>query len=280
MERPSNHSGRLTATPFAELNELLTRFVGRVSSILGANLIGVYLTGSFALGGGDAASDCDFVTVTADRLGSGEERAIGGLHEEIPGWPSYWAYNLEGSYAPQADLTTLATSGQPWLYVDRGSREMEWSAHCNTADVRWVLVNRPLVLAGTDPRTFVCDVPAEVLQAKMRPQIESFLTDLGTWASFDVSWTQRYAVESSSRMLYTLEHGAVISKQAALEWAAETLPLEWRDLIEQVQGDRLVSGNDPPRPGSVDRAVAFVEYVQGRAQVATRPDDTDPPPQS
>lgn len=260
----------MTATPFAQLNELLTRLAARVSSILGANLKGVYLTGSFALGDGDAASDCDFLAVTAGRLGSVEERALRGLHEEIPGWPSYWAYNFEGSYAPQADLSTLAALGQAWLYVNRGSREMEWSPHCNTADVRWVLVNRPFVLAGADPRAFVCEVPAAVLQATMRPQIESFLVDLAGWAAFDVSWTQRYAVEASSRMLYTLEHGEVISKRAALEWAAETLPVEWRDLIKQVESDRLVRWNDPPRPGSVDRAVAFVGYVQKRAGARQR----------
>ena len=264
----------MTATPFAELNELLARFVARVSSILGADLTGVYLTGSFALGGGDAASDCDFLTVTSLPVGDAEERALRGLHEEIPGWPSYWAYNFEGSYAPRADLTTLAKLGAPWLYVNRGGREMEWSPHCNTADVRWVLVNRPVVLAGADPRTFACDVPAAVLQKTMRPQIESFLVDLGTWASFDVSWTQRYAVAASSRMLYTLEQGEVISKPAALEWASETLPGQWRGLIEQVESDRFVPWNDPPRPGSVDRAVAFVEYVQERARAGQRPGES------
>ncbi len=263
-------SSGLTATPFRELNELLARFVARVSSILGVDLVGVYLTGSFALGGGDAASDCDFLTVTAGSLGGEEQRALRRLHEEIPGWPGYWAHNLEGSYAPHADLKTLGTLGQSWLYVNRGGREMEWSPHCNTADVRWVLVNRPLVLVGADPRSFVCDIPAAILQATMRPQIESFLTDLGTWASFDVSWTQRYAVEASSRMLYTFEHGEVICKQAALEWAARVLPREWRDLLEQVQADRLVTWNDPPRPGSVERAVAFAEYVRARGAATTQ----------
>ena len=80
------------------------------------------------------------------------------LHEEILGWPSYWACNFEGSYAPQADLTTLLTLGRRWLYVNRGGREIEWSSHCNTEDVRWIPVNRPFVLAGADPREFACDV--------------------------------------------------------------------------------------------------------------------------
>jgi hypothetical protein len=275
MERLSReHPAPLTATQFADLNDLLTQFVAQVRLIVGVKLVGVYLTGSFALSGGDAASDCDFVAVTDGALDREEERGLRRLHKEIPSWPSYWAYNLEGSYAPKSDLQTLAALGKPWLYVNRGGREMEWSPHCNTEDVRWVLRNRPLILAGTDPREFACHVPAALLQAKMRPQIQDFLVDLRTWAPFDIGWTQRYAVEAINRMLYTLEHGEVISKQDALSWAAETLPLEWRDLIEQVRQDRLVSWNAPPRPGSMEHAVAFVEYIQRRARLDTPPDSS------
>ena len=130
-----------SATPFPELNGLLTNFVGHAQSILETNLVGVYLTGSFALGGGDAASDCDFLVVTTGRVGDEHEHALRQLHEEIPSWPGYWAFNLEGSYAPKADLQTLTAIGRPWLYVNRGGRELEWSAHCNTEDVRWVFAN-------------------------------------------------------------------------------------------------------------------------------------------
>ena len=104
---------------------------------------------------------------------------------------------------------------------------------------------------------------------KMRPKIENFLVDLKTWAGFDISGTQRYAVEAGSRMLYTLEHGEVISKQEALQWAGERLPIEWRDLIEQVQQDRLVRCHAPPPPGSMERAVAFVEHLQEHARRET-----------
>ena len=143
---------------------------------------------------------------------------------------------------------------------------MEWSDHCNTEDVRWVLRERPFIVEGADPRDFACEVPRSALQEKMRPQIENFLDDLLTWTTFEVSWTQRYAVEASSRMLYTLECGEVISKQAALEWATEVMSAEWRELIDQVRQDRYIQWNDPPRPGSVERSLAFVEYVQERAR--------------
>ncbi len=258
-----------SATPFPELNDLLTNFVSRARSILEANLVGVYLTGSFALGGGDAASDCDFVVVTTGRVGDEHERALRQLHEEIPSWPGYWAFNLEGSYAPKADLQTLTAIGRPWLYVNRGGRELEWSPHCNTEDVRWVLRERPLILEGADPHDFACEVPAIALQQKMRPQIENFLNDLLTWTTFEISWTQRYAVEAISRMLYTLERGQVISKQDALDWGSVAMPSGWGDLIDQVRQDRFVQWNEPPRPGSVERTLEFIEYVRERARTET-----------
>lgn len=236
-----------------------------MSSALGGKLVGVYLTGSFALGGGDAASDCDFLTVTDSALRSGEQDGLRRLHEEIPTWPGYWATNLEGSYATRGDLETLAALGRPWPFVSRGHRELEPSPHCNTEVVRWVLVNRPAVLVGADPMAFCCEVPTAALQASMRPEIEGFLDDVRTWAPSDAIWTQRYLVETAARMLYTLERGEVISKREALEWAADSLPVEWRDLVGQVREDRFVRWNSPPSPGSVEHAVAFVEYVQRRA---------------
>jgi hypothetical protein len=129
-----------------------------------------------------------------------------------------------------------------------------------------VLRERPLVLEGADPRTFACEVPTVSLRTKMRPQIENFLRDLLTWTTFEISWSQRYAVEAMSRMLYTLEHGEVISKQGALDWATEAVTAEWSDLIDQVRRDRFVRWNDRPRPGSVERTLAFVEYMQQRAR--------------
>jgi len=206
-----------------------------------------------------------------DRAPSGdEERALRELHEEIPGWPGYWARNLEGSYAPREDLETLGALGRPWLFVDRGTREMEWSSHCNVEEVRWVLANRPHALVGPDPRELCCEVPAPVLQAAMRPKIQNLLDDVRSWAPFDIIWTQRYVVETACRMLYTLEHGEVITKPGALDWAAEALPAEWRDLVRQVRADRLVQWDAPPPPGAIERAVAFVEYVQER-ELSSRP---------
>ena len=253
-------------TPFPELNGLLVEFVDCVRSTLVDDLVGAYVVGSFALGAGDLSSDCDFIVVTKERVTEEQERALRQLHDEIPTRPGHWATNLEGSYPPQRDLETLERLDRKWLYIDRGWREMRWSAHCNVADTRWILRERGIPLIGPEPRTFACEVPADLLRDRMRTLIGNFLEDLLGWTSFDVIWAQRYAVESMCRMLYTLETGEMTSKRAALEWGKRELAPTWRDLIAQALADRPVPWDDPPRPGSVEATIAFVGYGKGQAR--------------
>jgi predicted nucleotidyltransferase len=254
-------------TVFPELNELLRELVARVESILGDNFVGAYLIGSFALGAADLHSDCDFLVVTQDRVTAEQERALRELHDEIPTRSGHWTHDLEGSYAPRAELETLAALDEEWLYVDRGWREMQWSTHCNTEEVRWTLRERGITLAGPDPRSLVREVSAEALRSRMRRLIESFLPDLFSWTSFEIAWAQRYAVTTLCRMLYTLDTGGVASKQASLEWAKNALTSPWHDLIQQVLDDRALGWDpdDAPRTGSVEATIAFSEYAKERA---------------
>ena len=265
----STARGASPPTVFPDLNELLAELVVRVKSILGDNFVGAYLTGSFALGAADLHSDCDFLVVTEDRVTAGQERALRELHDEIPARSGPWTHDLEGSYAPKAELATLAALGKQWLYVDRGWREMQWSTHCNTEDVRWTLRERGITLAGPNPRELVREVPADALRSRMRPLIQNFLPELFSWISFDSAWAQRYAVATLCRMLYTLETGEVASKQASLKWAKHALTPAWHDLIQQVLDDRALGWDpdDPPRTGSVEATIAFAEYAKERVSL-------------
>jgi len=259
-------------TPFPELNELLAELVARVESFLGDNFVGAYLTGSFALGAGDLHSDCDFLIVIDDRLTSAQERALRELHDEIPTRPGHWTHHLEGSYAPRAELETLASLDRPWLYIDHGWREMQWSTHCNTEHTRWTLREHGIALAGPEPRGLVGEVPADALRQRMRQLIESFLPDLFSWTGFDIAWSQRYAVASLCRMLYTLESAEVASKQAALEWAKDELSPPWRDLIQQALDERALGWDPDDRPSrdAVEATIAFAEYSKARAAESSK----------
>lgn len=142
---------------------------------------------------------------------------------------------------------------------------MQWSTHCNTEETRWTLREHGIALAGPDPREFAAEVPADALRSRMRPLIQTFLPDLLGWTNFDIAWSQRSAVASLCRTLYTLDTGEVTSKPASLEWAKQALNPAWRELIQQVLDDRALPWNDPPRAGSVEATLAFAEYAKERA---------------
>jgi hypothetical protein len=254
-------------TRFAELNELLDQLLLRVRSILGENFVGAYLQGSFALGDADLYSDCDFLVVVAGRLAPMQERRVRELHAAIPARPEHWAHHLEGSYAPRDELRSLASLGKNWLFVDHGHREMEWSTHCNTEVVRWVLREHGLTLAGPDPKALVDEVQPDVLRARMRQEVDDFLPGMLTWIKLDSPWAQRYAVTTLCRILYTLEAGQVASKRASLLWAKDNLDPRWRGLIGGTLEDRSLGWNhgDRPRPGALEATLAFNDYARARA---------------
>jgi len=93
--------GSVSATPYPEINELLSDLVGRVQEILGGRLIGIYLFGSLAIGDFHVArSDIDFVAVTDDLLPDMLVAALEAMHNALAATPSPWASRLEGVYVP------------------------------------------------------------------------------------------------------------------------------------------------------------------------------------
>jgi hypothetical protein len=258
---------RRQPTQFAELNELLGQFVRQARSILGDNFVGAYLQGSFALGDADPYSDCDFLVVVNGRLAPLQERRIRQLHAALPARPEHWAQHLEGSYAPRDELRSLSSLGRRWLFVDHGHREMEWSTHCNTEVVRWILRKHGVRLAGPDPEALVDEVGPDVLRARMRQEVGDFLPEMLTWITLDSPWAQRYAVTTLCRILYTLETGEVASKRASLLWAKGNLDPRWQRLVVGTLEDRSLGWNhtDPPRPGSLEATRAFNDYARQRA---------------
>jgi predicted nucleotidyltransferase len=256
-------------TQFAELNELLGQMVMEVRRILGEHFVGAYLQGSFALCDADMYSDCDFLVVTRRALTPAQEEGLRELHADIRTRPGFWVHHLEGSYAPQDELRSLSGLGKKWLFIDQGhsGSEMEWSTHCNTEVVRWILREHGVTLAGPNPKDLVHEVDPNVLRAAMRKEAEEFLPGMLTWIKLDSPWAQRYAVTSLCRILYTLETGQVASKRVSLLWAKDTLDSQWQELISETLEGRSLGWNhwDPVKPGALEATLAFNEYATRRA---------------
>jgi len=255
-------------TPYADLDALLVELLGHWQRILGRDLAGAWVQGSFALGSGGQHSDCDWLVATHGPMTEPQIAGLRELHDEIPTREAHWCHDIEGSYAPIAELTSADHLGRKWLFNDHGHRTLEWDDHCNRGYTRWILREHGITLTGPAPRSFMPAVPEGLLRREAAASLPTFFDDLATWIDIDtIAWGQRYAVMTACRILYTLDTAKVASKPGALEWALRTLESRWRSLLGQVRDERWLGWDPdrPPRPGEVDAARAFVAYAVERA---------------
>jgi hypothetical protein len=255
-------------TPFEELDAVLADLVGSARDILGDSFVGAYLQGSFALGAGDEHSDCDFIVATTALPRGRAEAELRRLHDDIPTRPGFWTGELEGSYADVASLRSVDGIGVPWLFCDHGHRELIWDTHCNSAHSRWILRRHGITVDGPPVTDLVDEVPPRALRQEAFRALPAVMTGLRGWAPFDVAWTQRYAVSTYCRILYTLHTAEVASKRHALDWARRHLDPRWGRLLTQVSRDRALGWNpaDPPRPGSLEETHEFAAYAESFAR--------------
>jgi len=251
-------------TPYPDLNAVLAEFVSSARAILGANFLGAYLQGSFAVGGADEHSDVDFIVVTHDEIDDATATELQAMHERIYGLESTWAQHLEGSYVPEEKLRRVDPDRAPFLYLDNGSTELEWDNHCNTAVVRWSLREHGVVLAGPDPKSLVDPVAA----ADLRADALVAMREWDEWLAAGNTLRRRaqgLLVVSFCRMLQTLETGTVTTKREAGEWALRTLDPEWADLIQGALDDRPDPWQKVPMPAdpaALERTLEFIRFAQ------------------
>lgn len=256
---------QLGDTEASLLASVLINLADSVQSILGETLAGVYLKGSFALGSGDIHADVDFLVATHQRLDAEQEAAIRDLHRVLPDREEHWAHVLEGSYARLHDLQERADPSTPWLYVDNGNRDMEWSTHDNTEVFRWVLHNRALGIRGPAAATLIDDVPPLVLRREAATLAVRRMQDIA--ADMDYlrnGWGQPHEVLTRCRLLFTATHAEVIGKVDAARWAKGVVPEEWHDLIDYAIADRphpTVRVHQLADPVLAERTWKLIEFM-------------------
>ncbi|WP_188536042.1 aminoglycoside adenylyltransferase domain-containing protein [Kocuria dechangensis] len=277
---PSQHSqpfGPINSAPtqYPELNFLLTGLTQRARAVLGADFVGAYLHGAFAVGGTDRDSGCDFLIPTHEPLTDEQEAGLRALHQQLPTRPGHWSTALAGAYPALVQLRSLDGMGHPWLSVGPGHQQMQWTTTTNTEVVRWTLRERGITLVGPDPTTLVEPVPGPVLQQRMRGLLPRFGAHLAQRGGLETAGTQHYAVATCARMLHTLATGQITSPTAALHWALGALDPRWHPLLTQVLTDRAHPRDPRPRPGSAAATAEFARYAQHLASEAHPPAPED-----
>ena len=237
-------------TPYPEANMVLNVLLPEVQAILGDQFIGMYLYGSLAYGGFDRESDVDFVVVTENELPEVLFLALKDLHMRIALLDSWCAIQLEGSYIPRLALKTYDPQRVLHLHIDRGRDEQLQRMRVYDTSLShawwggWVLLRAVLwesgiPLAGPPPRTLLDPVTPDELKraalAVLHGWAEPLLEDPD---QIKERGYQSYFVLTMCRILYTLEFGAVTTKQAAARWAQVNLDERWIDLIERAWDGR------------------------------------------
>lgn len=228
-------------TSYPAINALLQSICAGAQSILGNQFVGMYLDGSLASGDFDQDSDVDFVVVTQDDLTDDLFAKLQAMHDHIATLDSWWATQLEGWYLARHAIRRFDSAHKQYPNLERGKGERlklvapdrAWDVH------RVVLRERGIPLAGPAPHTLIYPVTPDDLRQTMREILRDWATHLlADPAPMNQRGYQSYTILSMCRILYTLEHGNVVSKRVAAHWAQATLDAGWTDLIERAWDGR------------------------------------------
>jgi predicted nucleotidyltransferase len=252
-----------TPTSYPDVNEILNILFTPVKEVLQDQLIGMYLFGSLANGDFDQASDIDILFVTEHTISEEVFKALFETHERIARIDSPWAVQLEVSYIPRDALRLFDPFKNKHPHIDRGPGEklhiMEH--HADWIVQRYILRERGITITGPDPKTLIDSVSPEDLRRAalliLQSWIRHFLDDPG---QLKPRGYQSYTVLTLCRILYTYEHGDVVSKPAAAAWAKQSLGEEWVGLIERAWTGRQTP-NLKARPEDINGTLEFIHYA-------------------
>ena len=252
-------------TPYPELNDVLHQLLTRMDGVLGHNLLGLYLQGSFAIGDYDQHSDVDYIAVIRQPIPDHQLPALQDMHRRLYRLKSSWAQHLEGSYFPIDLLQDYQQTVAKLWYLDNGSQELERSDHCNTIVVRWTLREHGIPLSGPDPKSLIDPIPVAVLQREIAMTMNQWGQEiLDDPERYKNRFYQGFIVLNFCRMLHDLITGDVSSKQTSAEWAKQTLEPSWHGLIDRAWRTRpnpAISVKTPPDPADFDKTLAFVTHI-------------------
>lgn len=258
---------RLNLPP--EVTPLLDVLLALIREALPDNVVGVYLTGSLALGEFDpATSDVDILVVTERAASDAEFAALAAVHGRIPPVGNEFGQEYEVYYVDRETMRRWAR-GQRHLRAEPDAA-LHWETQrANFVIERWVVRERGVTLLGPDAKTLIDPVSAEEMREAARSEISIRIDD---WAGGQPrpDWlghrgAQGFEVETVCRALYTLATGELCSKPRAVAWAMRELPEEWHPLLGWSQRYKKDRTQDVSR---IEEVVAFVRHAAGRASMS------------
>jgi hypothetical protein len=209
-------------------------------AVLGYNFFGMVLHGSLTGGDFDPHNtDIDFVAVTDTELSSELISWLTAMRARRAAARSKWATHAEGSDIPQRALRRYDQARTQHPHTIRGTCKGESQLALMQLGSDWIvrrdiLCQPGAVVAGPAPSTFIDPVqPDDLRRAALAIASEWFPPSLRDPHPLRQAGHHAFVVVTLCRILYTLEHGTVVSKPAAAHWAQAAHGGRWAALIER-----------------------------------------------
>jgi hypothetical protein len=223
-------------TPYPDVNEVLQLLLTRVKEILKDQFVGMYLYGSLSTGDfNPETSDIDFLFVTSSLLSKDTIAALEGMHKETWATSLKRAGELEGAYVPAELIRRHNDNGPVCPTINEGQFYLaplgsDWIIQ------RHVVREYGVVIEGHDPKELIDFIsPDEIRRAVLAVLQEWWFPML-----YDPSWLREhdggyhaFAVITMCRVLHALEHGTIVSKPRAVQWARTKLHDPWKRLLDK-----------------------------------------------
>lgn len=253
------HKNNSTYTPYADINDLLDTWKQGACSVLGENIMGLYLTGSLTYGDFELGrSDIDLQAVVHRGLNHAELASVEQLHQSLEQHYPVWANRIECSYVPLVMMSEMLPPQTPRPWWGFGTFYPEAPAGNEWIINHYFLSLYGIALYGPD---FCTLLPPIRLSDVKRASARDLFTEWKPKIS-DREWLanphhQSYLVLNICRMVHTVIGDGPSSKKVAAQWVRSTYP-QWSMLVDEAE--RWVYGK---MMGHQDEVVQFVQWAVG-----------------
>lgn len=255
-------------TIYEDVNSAINYFFQDIKSILKDHFIGMYITGSLALGDFNSdSSDIDFIVITDTSISNNLFEKLKDMHSEFAASNSPWANKIDAVYVTISALNKKDLPSSLYPQVEHGTELFKNVLGDGWVFQRYTLRQCGIIVYGCEPRSIINPIDTQDMTLAVKTIAERWLKA----ANSDSSWLdwlrkrewQIFVIQTLCHMLYSLSTGSVVSKPAAIKWAQQELK-SWNLFITQSiskQNESDISQSD------LSKTIDFIKYTVERAHL-------------
>jgi predicted nucleotidyltransferase len=252
---------QIKPTPYIEVNQVLNLLHSSAKEILGNQFVGMYLYGSLAYGDfNPESSDIDFLFVTTDSLSEKTIAELEEMHKRTWATSLKRAGKLEGAYVPKKLIRKHDPNGEKCPTINEGEFYLD-ELGTDWIIQRHVIREYSVALEGPDPKTLIDFVTPEDIRGSVLGVVREWwfpMLEDASWLREHDSGYHSFAVITMCRVLHALEHGTIVSKPKAIQWARKKLDEKWNQLIDEA----VAASEHKEHEEFLDETLDFISYIK------------------